>query len=277
MPTTPLLLRSGRHAEQLTGEDFALMRTIGTFGYLAVGLILGLLVLLPHHEHSGNLADALLAAGAALSVNPDTTLLLNMPTLMVVALLGVVTLAVRERDDRLVARLEKSATTDALTGLVNRRVFSESVERELERARRSELPLSVAVFDLDHFKAINDRLGQAAGDLAIRRFSEVLHAESRTVDVAGRLGGEEFALLLTDCDAEGAKMFADRFIRRLQLYTRQDAAPLGVSIGIAEMHHPTDTQDVLMLAADRALYEAKATGRGRCVIAATPLTADAAA
>src|ERR1700712_3716313 len=290
--STPAVFRTGRRASQLNADDFAQLRFVGALGYASIAVILALLVALPHHEHSGNLADALLAglglvlagahlllprniwtarisplvgmffvgaivavarplgatallfllpmlstayflgrrelaaglglfaviAAVSLTANTDTSLLLGMPTLLVVALLSLVTLVVRERDDSLVAQLEQCATTDRLTGLVNRRTFSESVERELERARRSELPLSVAVFDLAHFKSINARLGQAAGDHAIKRFSEVLHAESRTVDVAGSLDGEQFALLLTDCDADGAKQFADRFIRRLQLY-----------------------------------------------------------
>ena len=176
-------------------------------------------------------------------------------------------LALRERLDRLMGDLEYTASTDMLTNLPNRRTFEAACNRELERARRSNTPLSLAIFDLDHFKSINDRLGHAEGDRALKRFAAILQEQCRVVDFPARIGGEEFALVLSNADAEGARVFAERFLARVIDQTKHDVAPISVSIGISEMTDPTDTQDVLLLSADRALYEAKNTGRGKVVVA----------
>ncbi|MEA2432410.1 MAG: hypothetical protein QOI19_2883, partial [Thermoleophilaceae bacterium] len=118
----------------------------------------------------------------------------------VVVVIALMVAVLRERVDRLIARLADAARTDALTGLLNRRGFQELMEIETERALRSARPLAIIVGDLDHFKHLNDRFGHAAGDLALRRFGEIASSASRRIDAVARIGGEEFALLLPDTE-----------------------------------------------------------------------------
>ncbi|MBO9535007.1 MAG: GGDEF domain-containing protein [Solirubrobacteraceae bacterium] len=193
-------------------------------------------------------------------------------TWAVIVIVGLLVTVLRERVDGLMRDLKHTASTDMLTGLVNRRTFEEITRRELERARRTSTPLSIAVFDLDHFKSINDRLGHAEGDRALKRFADLLRTSCRLVDVPARIGGEEFAMILSGTDAEGACIYAERLLHRVLDETKDDLAPLSVSIGITEMTSADDSLDVLLLAADRALYEAKHRGRARAVVArpATP-------
>ncbi len=190
-----------------------------------------------------------------------------MPTFSVILIASVLVLALRERLDGLMGDLEYTASTDMLTDLPNRRTFERACNRELERARRSKTPVALAIFDLDHFKAINDRLGHAEGDRALKRFALILKEQCRVVDYPARIGGEEFAVVLSNADAEGARIFSERLLARVIDQTKHDPAPISVSIGISEMTDASDTQDVLLLAADRALYEAKNTGRSKVVVA----------
>ena len=207
--------------------------------------------------------------GAGMALNPDTgnDMQIFNASWSVIVIVSTLVLVLRERVDRLMNDLAVAASTDMLTGLANRRTFESSFDREIERARRSKTPLALAIFDLDHFKEINDRLGHAEGDRALRRFADLMRTECRVVDVPARIGGEEFALIFSNASAEGGRIFAERFIERLALLTRHDPAPLSVSVGITELTDPRDTQDLLLLAADRALYEAKNTGRGKAVVA----------
>ena len=208
------------------------------------------------------LAAALLANGAfALSS------VMLIPTFAVIVIVSLLVLALRERVDGLMGDLAYTASTDMLTDLPNRRTFEEAMHREIERARRCKTPMSLAIFDLDHFKAINDRLGHAEGDLALKRFAAILKEQCRIVDFPARIGGEEFALILSNADAEGSRVFAERLLSRVIDLTQYDTAPLSVSIGISQLSDDSDSKDVLMLAADRALYEAKNTGRARVVVA----------
>lgn len=232
--------------------------------------------------------DLLLAASTmtatlaiALAVNPvvgDDLLLQLVPSCGAITLAGLLLVALRERVDLLIGDLERTASTDGLTGLSNRAAWHRAFETEIERARRTGLPLSIAVFDLDRFKAINDCLGHAEGDKALIRFSTLLATECRSFDVPGRLGGEEFGLLLVGATADGARIFAERLRRRLELVTTHDLTPFTVSTGVAELGVHADDPDAMMLAADRALYRAKAEGRDRVVVAELPpLTAAALA
>ncbi len=208
-----------------------------------------------------------LAAALAVNASAQNELQIFASTWSTMAVVGTLLVLVRERVDGLLQDLEHTAATDMLTGLVNRRTFETIMHREIERARRGGNPLSIALFDLDHFKAINDRLGHAEGDRALRRFAELLQRSCRLVDVPARIGGEEFALILSNADAEGARIYAERFLRTVLDETKDDLAPLSVSIGITELSSPDDTLDVLLLSADRALYEAKHRGRARVIVA----------
>lgn len=216
-------------------------------------------------------ATASLAAGLRLNPTVDGELALNLaPTAGILLFTSLLMVLLRERIDRLIGDLERTASTDGLTGIANRRTWHEAFDREIERARRAGTPLSVALFDIDRFKAINDCFGHAEGDKALVRFATLLATECRSFDVPGRLGGEEFGLLLVGSPSEGAAAFATRMRRRLELVTQHDLTPFTVSCGIAELDvHGGDPEHV-MLAADRALYRAKHEGRDRFVLADLP-------
>src|SRR3954466_6790382 len=185
----------------------------------------------------------------------------------VVAVIALMVGVLRERVDRLIARLADAARTDALTGLLNRRGFQELMEVETERALRSSRPLAILVGDLDHFKHLNDRYGHAAGDEALRRFAEIASAASRRIDAVARIGGEEFALLLPETEQHAAYLLAERLRRAVKEpgAAREGELPT-VSFGVASFPSHAADAAALMHAADQALYAAKAMGRDRSVI-----------
>jgi diguanylate cyclase (GGDEF)-like protein len=157
----------------------------------------------------------------------------------------------------------KLAETDALTGLYNQRYFHETLRREVQRAQRYERNLALIVFDLDDFKAINDQIGHLAGDRVLSQASERLREAVRSVDVACRIGGDEFAVILPESSA----VDADQLYRRVHNAMRGTAlGPEGhrlrVSAGIAELEHG-DTAASLFERADGALYRAKDLGKDR--------------
>ena len=171
---------------------------------------------------------------------------------------------------RLHERVQRQATTDELTGLVNRRRFLEALENELERSRLFETPLSLVLADLDDFKRVNDDHGHLAGDRALQTFGDLLRAHVRKVDVAGRLGGEEFAVLLPETDADSAALVADR-MRRALSESSLEVSPgsrilLTASFGIAQLA-PGQASEQLLSRADAALYDAKSAGKNRVSLA----------
>src|SRR4051812_12072289 len=170
------------------------------------------------------------------------------------------------RAERLVGEMAAMARTDALTGLLNRRGFGEAIDLELERARRGEHGVSVVVGDLDHFKAVNDRLGHRAGDLALQAFGRLLAAHGRRIDASARIGGEEFALILPHTDEHGAFLVAERLRRALHDEPPLPGAALSVSFGVATFPRHGADGDGLLHTADQALYAAKELGRDRTVI-----------
>jgi diguanylate cyclase (GGDEF)-like protein len=168
---------------------------------------------------------------------------------------------VLERAD-LLARLDELARTDGLTGLANRRALDESLARELASARRTGRTLSVGLLDLDHFKRYNDHNGHQAGDDLLARTGDLWHRLTRASDTLGRYGGEEFLLVLPDCDLAAAMVAIERF---------RHAIPAGqtCSAGVAQWDGMEDER-LLVARADAALYRAKRTGRDRVVGAPTP-------
>jgi len=163
--------------------------------------------------------------------------------------------------------LEHQAQTDFLTGIPNRRHFLNLADLELARARRYDRPFSLLMLDLDLFKNVNDRYGHRIGDLTLQKVVEVCGQILREVDVAGRLGGEEFGIILPETDAAQALQVADRV--RQAVADASVALPQGgsvgitTSIGVATYSEADPDFDAVLARADRALYEAKRSGRDR--------------
>jgi diguanylate cyclase (GGDEF)-like protein len=163
-------------------------------------------------------------------------------------------------------QLEKLAATDALTGCLNRRALSQSLEQELDRARRYDLAITILLADIDRFKLVNDTRGHIAGDSVLRQVGEILRREARSVDIVARYGGEEFVVVMPETALQGAAIFAERLRRRIMQHEfsepAQDRLHLTVSIGLASF--PDDrvgNADSFVALADQALYRAKNEGR----------------
>ena len=169
------------------------------------------------------------------------------------------------------AELRAQSVRDPLTGLFNRRYLEETLAREIDRARRKNLPLTVAMTDLDHFKNLNDSWGHDAGDQVLKRFAELLRGNFRTEDVLCRYGGEEFALIFPDCTTDQARVRAEALLAALRAseipYGQGTIRDITASIGIAGFPHLDNTPDALLRHADHALYEAKRAGRDRVLVA----------
>jgi diguanylate cyclase (GGDEF)-like protein/PAS domain S-box-containing protein len=165
--------------------------------------------------------------------------------------------------------VQRLATTDALTGVSNRRHFLQQAEAELERFRRSGVVAALLMIDLDHFKKINDGFGHAAGDAVLKHFSELIKHNLRHTDSFGRLGGEEFAVLLPSSRLAGAMELAARMCQIVvSAATEFDARtiPITISIGVTEFLQDDAGIESVMARADQALYKAKQTGRNRVVV-----------
>jgi diguanylate cyclase (GGDEF)-like protein len=179
-------------------------------------------------------------------------------------------LAVRERGraDQRASDLETLAALDWLTGLYNRRHFASLAQAELARSQRYLRPLSVLMIDIDHFKEVNDHFGHPTGDRVIRAVANVLVASKRDADVAARVGGEEFAVMLPETTETAAVQMAKRLREQLQLcppIVGGEKLSITLSIGVAGATSETSDIDMLLGYADHALYEAKNAGRDRVV------------
>ena len=166
-------------------------------------------------------------------------------------------------------QIRQLATHDDLTGLLNRRAMLDRMQLEQHRSLRSGSPLLIAQLDIDHFKAVNDTHGHAAGDLVLQRFADTVRRNVRDTDVLARWGGEEFVLLLCDTPAADAVALMERLrqaVQAMQVPVAQGGQPITVtvSIGLAR-HTPADPLAGTLERADRALYAAKAGGRNRVV------------
>ena len=159
---------------------------------------------------------------------------------------------------------EQEALTDSLTGIQNRRSFMLEAEKAIKLSQRKSIPLTLLMFDLDHFKAINDNFGHIAGDTALVEFTRIIRESIRDTDIFGRLGGEEFGLIL--CEPENSAIeTAERLriaIAEASIVTSEGAVQLTVSIGIACWRQGNQSGDLLQKA-DKALYQAKKNGRNR--------------
>ena len=167
--------------------------------------------------------------------------------------------ALSQRADSLIDELRRDALTDPLTGLPNRRAFYASLAQQASSARQA----CVAIIDIDHFKQVNDRLGHAAGDAVLRQFAEIARSSFRGNDMVGRIGGEEFAVILHGVTVEQACMVCQRLTDRFaqtQIETEFGPVQVTISTGIAVIN---GDGDCAMAAADSALYAAKRGGRSR--------------
>ncbi|HTX07901.1 MAG TPA: GGDEF domain-containing protein [Solirubrobacteraceae bacterium] len=178
---------------------------------------------------------------------------------------ALVVLVLERRNELLMSRLAGEARTDPLTGLLNRRGFDEHAARELAHLGRDGHSIALVIFDIDHFKHINDQWGHIVGDRVLAHMARLLTTEARAIDVAARLGGEEFAVLMPGGHQAGATAFAERVRRALAATDCSDVPEVRVSAGITVTIDPLEVQTVLERA-DQALYAAKRGGRDRSVV-----------
>lgn len=175
-------------------------------------------------------------------------------------------------------RLQLEASTDALTGLNNRREFESGMVREMERARRMNVALSLAIIDIDFFKSINDQHGHDGGDIVLREVAQMLKSQIRKSDLLARIGGEEFALVMLGTPPPGAWVVLERLrlaVAALRIRTGAQEIGCTISIGITDRVDSDVDWPMLYKRADQALYAAKEGGRNRVVEAPPPERAPA--
>lgn len=176
------------------------------------------------------------------------------------------TAASRRGLERANEQLEKLSQTDRLTGLFNRGAWENLVINEFERFNRYQHECAVVMFDIDHFKAVNDTYGHQVGDDVIRHTAETLRNNLRSTDLAGRYGGEEFGVVLPETDARGARVFCERVrvqIANAIVDTHGQSIRYTISLGVAMLRAPMDNYLTWLEASDKALYAAKESGRNQ--------------
>lgn len=179
-----------------------------------------------------------------------------------------------ERAFRLSREMERAHTvsilaaqTDELTGLNNRRAFFEQAQQAFERCARQQLPVCVLMLDIDHFKQINDTYGHHIGDQVLEQIGRAIRTHFREVDVSGRVGGEEFAILLPDTSLRAATDIGQRFVEAIADLKAEPAHLITASLGVAAAHAGYVDLQYLLNSADKALYQAKALGRNQVAVA----------
>ncbi len=193
--------------------------------------------------------------------------------------------AIAIENARLYQQVMRLAVTDPLTGVYNRRGFFEMAERILERNRRNGVHTSLIAIDVDHFKRVNDTYGHAAGDVVLQQMGAQCRSALRVFDLVGRMGGEEFVILLSEADAEGTYLVAERLRKTVAgleipaVLADGNTARIRITIseGVAQFTRETDELATIMERADNALYTAKLTGRNRVVVWEPALEAQTAA
>jgi two-component system, cell cycle response regulator len=157
-------------------------------------------------------------------------------------------------------------TMDGLTQINNKRYFLETLEREISRSHRYGRNLSLIMFDIDHFKDVNDTYGHLAGDYVLKRLASVIKARIRREDIMARYGGEEFAIILPEIDQQNARAFADKIhklVQETEFIFEETIIPITISVGVATSHADIAQPLDLVKISDDNLYEAKRTGRNR--------------
>jgi diguanylate cyclase (GGDEF)-like protein len=195
-------------------------------------------------------------------VEPGARVAIFLGTAIPALFVTAVVTGLRSRLDAHVDDLRQLAATDPLTGVLNHGAFGAALERACADGDR----VTLLLFDIDHFKSVNDSFGHQEGDRMLRLVSDLLVAHKRRDDALGRVGGEEFALLLFGADADAARLVAERVRGALQAATAFTPAALTLSVGIAERSDAVPSSHALLEAADRALYLAKDRGRDQAVL-----------
>lgn len=194
----------------------------------------------------------------------------NLVTLLgnIVGALGHGVFMILLSHQRLIAEWERLASLDSLTGSLNRRAFTDMVDRTMALTRRQQSPMALLLLDIDHFKNVNDRFGHPVGDAVLRMFARTIQSGLRKHDVFGRLGGEEFAVLLPATPSDPAMAVAERLRKSVQEHLMEAATglpPITVSIGLICDHRSSADLPILIEQADIALYEAKRNGRNQVI------------
>ncbi len=216
-----------------------------------------------------HLCIASAAYALVLVVSPGHVMLPGLTWAMVtgtLAVLGILMTTLRGQLDQLVKQLAAAARTDSLTQLANRRELEERFAAELERSTRTARPLSIVVLDLDWFKEYNDRFGHSAGDRVLVLLAQALKRATRTSDIVARLGGEEFGVLAPETDETEAYLLSERLRAEVRSAFARETEKMTISCGVASFPIHGITLGELLHAADRALYEAKESGRDRSVV-----------
>jgi diguanylate cyclase (GGDEF)-like protein len=249
-----------------------------SYWFVNYGLVIGAVLLsspeTTAREMVGRLTDHLIGLGSLGLGAATTVLLLHEPWSVAVLLVTVLGL----HQGLLVGQFQTAARTDAKTGLVNAVFWHEMAGKDLERATSTKSTLSVLYVDLDHFKPINDTHGHDAGDQVLQAVAAELQQDTRADDLVGRLGGEEFAVLLPSTNPADAAEIAERIRRRVAglrvtVHSKRGQTAvidnLTCSVGVATFPDAADTLQLLVKAADEAQYAAKDAGRNQ--IASAPI------
>ncbi len=218
------------------------------------------LIILPLMVHDTALGSLLLGSRHAGAFSEEVRPLLEVLSRHV---------AVSLANARMMKRLEELATTDSMTGLLNKRALTEAARQKIRAAKRFNRPLSVIVGDIDFFKRVNDNFGHDIGDVVIKGFGEVLKQSKRETDSVGRFGGEEFVVVCEETDAAGAQLLAERIRQELEAVKfKTPQGPLSVtcSLGVATFPQAGDDWESLFKATDEALYGSKQAGRNRVTV-----------
>lgn len=166
-------------------------------------------------------------------------------------------------------QLDRLGRTDGLTGLLNRRAWENQLQNEFKRFQRSNQPSTLVMFDIDHFKRVNDTYGHQAGDEVIRATSAMLRETKRDMDIAGRYGGEEFCVILLGTEAKGGMIFAERLrkmIEAMRVFYEDQEIRFNISLGVSELRKNMGSHSVWLEQADKALYLSKESGRNRSTL-----------
>jgi len=163
-------------------------------------------------------------------------------------------------------RFRHLAETDRLTGLFNKGKFNEVLKKEIERVKRYKRPLSLIIFDIDHFKRINDTYGHKVGDEVLKELAKVIKKSVRKTDFVARWGGEEFVILALETDLEGAFKLAEKIRKTVEEHEFPTVKNVTVSLGVAQYIDGESPEDFI-IRADMALYKAKEGGRNRVELA----------